>query len=93
MRPTIRRSTLIILWGWPQFADLDTNVRLLGCLLEAKETVQAQAALVNALAEQVHQLGMDKANMHMQLRDAERQYAREREYVRHSVYNLIRQDP
>ena len=55
--------------------------------------MQAQAALVNALAEQVHQLGMDKANMHMQLRDAERQYAREREYVRRSVYNLIRQDP
>lgn len=76
-----------------QFADLDTNVRLLRCFLEAKETVQAQATLVNALVEQVHQLGADKAQMHRQLRDAERQYAREREYVRSRVYDLIRQDP
>ena len=57
-------------------------------MLEA-ETVQAQAALVNALAEQVHQLGIDKMNMHMWLRDAESQYAREREYIQRNVCNLV----
>ncbi|KJA21817.1 hypothetical protein HYPSUDRAFT_683447, partial [Hypholoma sublateritium FD-334 SS-4] len=76
-----------------RFTDLEINVRLLGCFLEAKETAQAQATVVNALVEQVHQLGADKAQMHRQLRDAERQYAREREYVRSRVYDLIRQDP
>ncbi|KAF8960705.1 hypothetical protein BDZ97DRAFT_1290146 [Flammula alnicola] len=76
-----------------RFKDLESSVRLLGCLLQTKDTLQAQVALANTFIERLHQLNSDKVSLQLQLEEMERRHAADRAFIRDHVADLLRRDP
>ncbi|KAJ3505388.1 hypothetical protein NLJ89_g7448 [Agrocybe chaxingu] len=61
---------------------LEANVRLLGCILQAKGTILLQSEITNELTSRVQELHSENAHLRRQLDEVKRLYDEEKECVR-----------
>ncbi|KDR79238.1 hypothetical protein GALMADRAFT_137114 [Galerina marginata CBS 339.88] len=76
-----------------RFRDLDTSVRLLGCLLQAKDASEAQSQLMSVLTERVHRLTNEKSDLQTKLDEMDRRHAYDHAFLVDRIPNLMRKNP
>jgi len=75
-----------------KFKSLDANLNLLEYLLQAKQALLAQNALVDSLTDMIRQVRAEKEDLQMSLEAQRRQHVQEMNNMQGYLSQLIRTD-
>ncbi|PPQ81310.1 hypothetical protein CVT26_015197 [Gymnopilus dilepis] len=76
-----------------RFTDLETNVRLIGCLLQSKEAVRAHNHLIAELSGKINVLRSDNSELRARVEELERQQKYDHADITRRLPDILRRNP